>query len=288
VGPPTGKPPYRVIAPVAESVRLSGDHHRLVLRDPSVAEAAEPGQFLHLWVHSPEDIERPPSAAVLRRPYSISDVVSPDRVEIMLRVRGTGGRILAAKREGDRIDLIGPLGRGFRIRPGLRCAIVAAGGIGLAPVPFLVRVLASSVGRVVLLAGAGHDDAVPYSVSRSVPGRATIPELEALGADVTFVSEAVEGILITQVVEARLGEFTGDDVEMFAVGPRAMLKRLAEITEGCLPLQVSLEERMACGLGACRSCVVPVRAGNPPGYKTVCRDGPVFCSSEIDWGRLEP
>ncbi len=64
-----------------------------------------------------------------------------------------------------------------------------------------------------------------------------------------------------------------------------MLKRIAEIAEGRFPVQVSLEERMACGLGACRSCVVPSKDG---GYRTVCRDGPVFSASEIDWERLDP
>ncbi len=67
-----------------------------------------------------------------------------------------------------------------------------------------------------------------------------------------------------------------------------MLKRLAHITENCLPLQVSLEERMACGLGACRSCVVPARSQDGRAYATVCRDGPIFDASEIDWERLEP
>jgi len=67
-----------------------------------------------------------------------------------------------------------------------------------------------------------------------------------------------------------------------------MLKRLHEVTGEHIPLQVSLEERMACGLGACRSCVVPVKSESGPAYKTVCRDGPIFDSTIVDWERLEP
>jgi dihydroorotate dehydrogenase electron transfer subunit len=280
--------PRRIAAEVVESRRLAAAYHRLVLRAAEVAQTAEPGQFIHVWVHSPEDIEHPPSAALLRRPYSISRLSLPTDVEILLRVRGTGGRILAAKRAGDTIDLIGPLGRGFKFRPDLRTAVVVAGGTGLAPIPLLVQALASTLGRVIVMAGAERDAAIPYQVSRAAPGRATVPELAALGPEVTFVSESSDGLLVTELVEARLSEFDEATSDMFAVGPRAMLKRLAEITEGCLPLQVSLEERMACGLGACRSCVVPVRGESIPSYKTVCRDGPVFRASEIDWERLEP
>jgi dihydroorotate dehydrogenase electron transfer subunit len=154
-------------------------------------------------------------------------------------------------------------------------------------VPFLVARLAELGARVVCLAGAKTDEAIPFRVERPRAGRATLPEIEALGAAVTFVSEAVEGILITQLVEARLGEF-GDAAEMFAIGPPAMLKRLHEVAGVHIPLQVSLEERMACGVGACRSCVVRLRSDGGPRYQTVCRDGPVFPSSEIDWERLVP
>jgi dihydroorotate dehydrogenase electron transfer subunit len=275
-------------AEVAESRRLHGDNHRILLRAPEVAGVARPGQFVHVWVHAPEDVDQPPGVALLRRPYSISRLAPPDGVEIVLRARGVGGRLLAAKREGDVIDLIGPLGRGFEMRSNLRTAVIVAGGIGLAPIPFLVQTLASQPIRVVIVAGAAHDQGIPYEISRAARGRATVPELEALGAEVTFVAESVEGLLATSVLEVRLAEFDAATSEVMAVGPRAMLKRLAEITEDCLPLQVSLEERMACGVGACRSCVVPTRSENGPAYRTVCRDGPVFRADEIDWVRLEP
>jgi dihydroorotate dehydrogenase electron transfer subunit len=259
-----------------------------VLSSREIAAAARPGQFLHVWPHSPEDIVRPPFGAILRRPFSISAVSLPDEVELLLRVRGTGGRLVSARQPGDTLDVIGPLGNGFRIRDGLQLAVVVAGGVGLAPTPFLIERLVASGARVVVLAGATDDRRVPFAVDRPRAGRASIPALAALGAEVTFISEEVEGIVITEVLEARLGEFPTDgSVEVFAVGPRAMLKRLAEVTGSHFGLQVSLEERMACGVGACRSCVVPTRNLRGFAYQTVCRDGPVFLASDVDWERLE-
>lgn len=283
--PPPEHHRFRIQAELVESTRLAAGHHRLVLSAPAIAAVAQPGQFLHIWCHPPNEIDRHPCAAMLRRPYSISRLHAPDAVEILLRVRGTGGRMLAGKTRGDVIDVIGPLGNGFSLAENLGTGVIVAGGVGLAPAPFLVERLLARGARAVLLAGATDDERVPFAVARSPGGGATLPELAALGAEVSFVTEAVEGLLVSELLEGRLSEF-GDDATIFAIGPRAMLKRLAEITEGRRPLQVSLEERMACGLGACRSCVVPVRGAGGDAYQTVCRDGPVFSADQIDWEKL--
>jgi dihydroorotate dehydrogenase electron transfer subunit len=279
---------YRTQAIVAESRPLPGDHHRLLLRAPQIANAARPGQFINVWCHPPSEIDQPPCTALLRRPYSIARTHPADLVEILLRVRGAGGRLLAGTTAGQSLDIIGPLGRGFRVGAALRSAVLVAGGIGLAPMPFLVESLVARGVRAILLVGATDDTGVPFAVERLRPGHATLPELGALGAEVTFVSESVDGMLVSELLEAHLAEFSALGAEVFATGPRAMLKRLAELVDGRLPLQVSLEERITCGVGACRSCVVPARGSAGPVYRTVCRDGPVFCASEIDWERLEP
>jgi dihydroorotate dehydrogenase electron transfer subunit len=273
---------HRLRAEVVGSERLPGNHHRLLLNAPAIVAEAAPGQFIHVWCHPPDELDRPPAAALLRRPYSISRLHPPDLVEILFRVGGVGGGLLGDTSKGDALDIIGPLGHGFRLHKPPRTAVIVAGGSGLAPVPFLVQQLIARGARTICLAGAKNDDIVPFRVNRPRAGRAGLPEIEAVGAECVFVCEAVEGILITEVVELRLGEFTSD-TEFFAVGPRAMLKRLVEVTGPHFDLQVSLEERMACGLGACRSCVVPSAKG---GYVSVCRDGPVFDANEIDWERL--
>jgi dihydroorotate dehydrogenase electron transfer subunit len=284
--PGGGTDARRASAEVLGSERLPGDHQRLLLKAPQVARQAAPGQFVHIWCHPPDEIGRPPGSALLRRPYSISRLRPPDGVEILLRVRGIGGRILSQIPKGRLLDVIGPLGNGFRIRQSMRTAVIVAGGIGLAPVPFMIQALSSRLARVVLLAGAASDGKLPYRVEREPDKPASLPVLASLGAEVEFVSETVEGTLVSDLLEQRLDALDPDSDEVMAIGPRAMLKRLAAITEGRFSLQVSLEERMACGLGACRSCVVP--AANGAGYKTVCRDGPVFYAHEVDWERLQP
>lgn len=277
--------PHRLRARVVASEPLPGEHHRLALRAPAIVADARPGQFIHVWCHAPEDLDKPPAAALLRRPYSISRLTPDGDLELLLRVRGTGGRILAAMPAGRDLDVIGPLGNGFRIRDGLRRALVVAGGIGVAPMPFLVQALRAKGTEVRLLVGAVSDEAFPYPVARTAPGRAAVPDLDALDAEVSFVSQSVEGLLVSDLLEPRLGELDSDSDEIFACGPRAMLQRITELTAGCAPVQVCLEERMACGVGACRSCVVPMRG--EVGYRTVCRDGPVFSAEEIAWERLE-
>ena len=273
---------YRVQAEVVGSAALPGDHRRLTLRAPEIAAAAVPGQFLQVWCHPPQDLDRPPVAAVLRRPLSISQVHASGEVEVLLRVRGTGGVLLSRKVVGDVLDLIGPLGHGFETGPELRVAAIVAGGIGLAPVPSLVsRLVAQGV-----FAGATQDERLPYAVTRVAGARPTLPELEALGAEVEYTSEEVEGNVVGELLHARLIEFTGPGCGLFAIGPRAMMHSVYEIVGDRSPLQVSLEERMACGVGACRSCVVPIVGPDGPTYLTACREGPVFYAHQVDWGRL--
>jgi len=277
----------RVCAEVVESESLPGEHHRLLLRAPAIAGDAVPGQFIHVWCHPPEDIAQPPSAAILRRPYSISRVRLPDGIEVLLRVRGTGGTMLARTQPGAFLDVLGPLGRGFHASESVCTVVVVAGGIGLAPAPFLVETLAPQVDKVILLAGAAADESIPYRVDRGASYPATIPSLAALGAEVVFCSEKTDNLLVGDLLERRLSEFDQTSTEIMAIGPRAMLKRVAGMIGSRFRLWVSLEERMACGVGACRSCVVPVRYDDGA-YKTVCREGPVFDAAEIDWERLDP
>ncbi len=281
-----GRLVHRLEAPILESARLPAGYHRLVVRAPAIGAVAQPGQFLHVWCHDPTTIGTPPAAAVLRRPYSISRVWSGEAVEILLQVRGVGGRMLSGRRVGESLDLIGPLGKGFRIHDDLRTAVVVAGGSGIAPVPFLTETLVARGVRVVALVGAADDDRMPFPVDRAEPGRATLLPLEAVGAEVTFVAEAVEGKLVSEALEERLEELSGPGAEVMATGPVAMLRQVVKTAGESLPVQVSLEERMACGVGACRSCVVPVTGAEGIVYRTVCRDGPVFAGGEIAWERL--
>lgn len=276
----------RVTAEVVGSTPLPGDHHRVTLRAAGLVPRAAPGQFVLVWCHDPTDFDHPPAAAILRRPLSISRLHPPDRFELLLRVRGVGGTILSRARAGDRLDLIGPLGHGFEMPTEARLAVIIAGGIGLAPVPFLAETLVARGVRVILLAGATADERLPFAVTRE-GGRVAVPDLEALGAEVSYTSEAVEGALVGALLQARLNEFVEAGAWFYAIGPRAMMRHVAGIVGARARVQVSLEERMACGVGACRSCVVPVREGRGVQYLASCREGPVFDASQVAWEVLD-
>lgn len=275
---------YHVLAEVVENASLSGEHHRLTLRAPEIVACVQAGQFLHVWCHPPDEIAQPPSVALLRRPLSISRLRPPDHLELLLRVRGVGGNLLARKVVGDRIDVIGPLGHGFEVPSDLGLAVIVAGGAGVAPVPALVDVLVGQGIRVMTYVGGTDYDRSPFRLDRSDPRNVTIPYLRQIGAGAQFVSECETGLMVTEVFAQQ--DFGEVRTEVYAIGPRAMLMVLAAVCRGRFPLQVSLEERMACGVGACRSCVIPVTGPEGPGLATVCRDGPVFDAARVDWEHL--
>lgn len=231
----------------------------------------EPGQFIHLrcaWGYDP----------LLRRPLSVHDF-EPQSQEILLlyRVMGKGTAWLAERRPGDKISGLGPLGRGFVLPRGKRVAMVA-GGMGVAPLFFAARRALAYGNEVVFLQGARRREELWRS-----------EELRALGVEWEAATE--DGSLgFTGLVPDLLAHhltFRKFDC-VFACGPRDMLAAVAGIAGAHrVPAQVSLEEHMACGLGACRGCVVPVYQENGDvGYENVCSDGPVFSAARVVWENL--
>ncbi len=233
---------------------------------PGIASSAGPGQFVHVLCGSD-------SGRVLRRPYSIFSA-GEGRVAILLKRVGPGSEWLAEREPGDALDVLGPLGRAFP-RPGEGNTALVAGGTGIAPLHFMASSLAAGGRRARLFWGMeGGED------FGSLPGDlAGCMELEACSMD-GLRGEA----------ETVLDRFFSTGIEgyssVYACGPVPMLKRLEGALSGTgTPLEVCLEERMACGLGACQGCAVPVRS-TPGGYKMACREGPAFPAHEIDWERM--
>ncbi len=271
---------YHLQAEVRESAPLGANYHRLVLQAPQIVDSARPGQFVHL---------APPATAetlpLLRRPISISGIrPAAGCIELTFCLIGPGTRLLAIRRPGETLDCLGPLGNGFTLQSGKLCLLIA-GGMGIAPLRWLAAELAAKNNEVHLLAGAKSPEDFPGPLERQ-KDRLTLPELEALGIHTEFVSEK-DHLLVTDLLARRLPEVlaTGRNIQAYAVGPRAMFKALLPLLPENVPCQVSLEERMACGVGACRSCVVALRDLSPVGstYKRVCRDGPVFDIREVVW-----
>lgn len=210
---------------------------------------------------------------LLRRPFSIHRMAAGEsgEFEILFRVVGEGTRRLASTHVGERVDVLAPLGRGFRL--GTERPLLVGGGVGVAPLLFLAEtLLAGGTAPKLLLGGRSdrdvlcHDDfsclAVPYALAT---------EDGSLG----------EPGLVTLLLER---ELAGACAGVYACGPLPMLAAVAELCRReSVPCQVSMEAHMACGVGACLGCVVP---GVAEPYLRVCKEGPVFDAGEVDWGAL--
>jgi dihydroorotate dehydrogenase electron transfer subunit len=246
------------------------------LEAPDVARAAEPGQFLQVrpdWGRDP----------LLPRPFSVHRRLAgpggePRGVSILYRIVGRGTRLLTAVGRGDEVRILGPLGRAFDLS-GLegRCALVA-GGMGAAPLLFLAEA-----------AAARHEGAAPNA--EVILGA---PRADALVAEEEFRRTGLEVSVATDdgsmghhgtVVDLLANRLKGPRPpgRIFAVGPEPMYRSLREALNGRdVPCQISVERRMACGVGACRSCVVAWTGdGGRKTYVDVCRRGPVFDLKDV-------
>ena len=249
---------------------LIAHHYLLLLEEPQLASQAYPGQFLHLRV-------RDSLAPFLRRPFSIAGV-SPDKgtLQIVFRVVGEGTAVLSRVKKGSLLACLGPLGKGFKLSPHFSQAILLAGGMGIAPLLFLAQALAKEQRKAALFYGtASAAELLP--LSRFLP-RATEVYLATEDGGRGYHGR------VTELLAETLQGGSLKPAALFACGPRLMLRALvAQNRDWEFPLQLSLEENMACGLGACQGCAVKIRQGDRTSYRMVCSDGPVFEGQEVEW-----
>jgi len=244
----------------------------LSLELPKSVRSPKPGEFFMVKVGRDND-------PLLRRPLSLHRLITEDTFQIIYRVRGRGTRILSERKAGDKIDLIGPLGRGFEIPLYMDEAILVAGGIGIAPLFCLAEELRKRGKSVKLFIGGKNKKDILCE-----------RDLESLGLDLFISTEdgshGKKG-MITEILEDYLRvQVPKLKTQLYACGPKPMLKRVSGLAKAnSLRCYVSLEERMACGIGACLGCAVKVRSRKErfTEYKMVCKDGPVFNAEEIEW-----
>lgn len=252
--------------------QVGPDIHRLGLAcDQGYPEAA-PGQFVMVQIGAEP-------SPLLRRPFSIFGLIGQreklEGIELLIKVVGPGTTRLAALRPGQRLDLLGPLGRGFRVAPGSSLIYLAAGGVGVAPIHFLAADLVAlgiDAGRCrVFIGGQSRADLLCQD------------EFKALGMPVTITTDdgsAGDQCLVTDPLDIAIQEQIPDWV--YACGPPGMLACVAGIAESHqVACQVSIETMMACGLGACLGCAVKSRS-QKDAYLHACMDGPVFDATEIE------
>jgi dihydroorotate dehydrogenase electron transfer subunit len=280
-------------ATVVRNSRVKSNCFHLSVEAPGIARAALPGQFV--MVKAGEGLQ-----PLLRRPFSIHRIGyrctvrgvrpktenrKPHTIEILYEVVGQGTELLSAKKPGEYLDIIGPLGNGFDFgipNTENRTSILIAGGMGVAPLLFLAEKLqeikktgaGSSVDRgklkIRVLIGARTKDHILCE-----------KEFKKCGCDVTIAtddgSRGFKG-LVTALLTPLLTSVNRETI--YACGPKPMLQAMSGIAKRhALTAQFSLEAHMACGIGACLGCVVKTKAG----YRRVCKEGPVFDALEILW-----
>ena len=251
---------------IVSKTQITAGHFQMGLLCPYIARNTRPGQFIQVRVSRSYD-------PLLCRPLAVYRSRG-DVFDILFKVVGRGTRILAEKTVGDTMDIIGPLGNGFPVDDDFRRAILVAGGMGIAALMKLAEEIAER--RIIALIGASTRDKIVGET-----------DLIDLGVKVYIATEdgsAGHKGMVSELLEKILLEME-DSPRVFACGPAAMLKVIARIAARCnIPAYVSLEERMACGVGACLGCACQVIS--PEGetqYKMVCSDGPVFDAQEILW-----
>lgn len=247
---------------VVSNERVATSVCRIVLDAPRTAATVEPGQFVHLRITRHADF-------ILRRPFSVHRARG-ERLEILYQVVGRGTHALEDARPGDVMDVIGPLGHGWVIPEGATSALVVAGGLGAAPMGLLVERLAEQGTQVTLAQGApSAGKLLARELFDSLCRRAVVATDDGSAGTCGFVT----------VLSAELLERERPDV-VYVCGPEPMQRIVADqCAEAGVPCQVSLERLMACGIGACLSCVVATRGGQ----KRACVDGPVFDAADVVW-----
>jgi dihydroorotate dehydrogenase electron transfer subunit len=257
------------------SNRRTGAYHSITLVAPDVADKARPGQFVEIAVPGGRDF-------LLRRPFSIHQASRrggwAGTLEIVLEAGGPGTAWLAGVKTHDVLDVIGPLGRPFSYPAELTSCLLVGGGYGAAPIYFLAEELRARNKSISMILGARDHERVfkPIEGKRLADSVVVTTEDGSMG----------ERGRVTDVLPAAVAR-TGAQV-VYACGPNAMLRAVAEycLSRG-IPCQVAVEEMMACGLGVCWTCAVPMIAKDGRGWWNMraCLEGPVFNGARIWWDR---
>ncbi|MBQ8182039.1 MAG: dihydroorotate dehydrogenase electron transfer subunit [Ruminococcus sp.] len=247
---------------IAEKTAIARNIYSFTISCPEVAQIAVPGQFVHIRIGS----------FTLRRPISICGI-DPVKgtLRIVFEIRGEGTSAIANLNKGDVIDMLAPLGHGFTVNPDFKKVILIGGGIGTPPMLPLAKAYGE---KAVAISGFRNASAVILQEDFAAAGAETILCTDDGSAGIHgFVTQPLEELVKNGGVDA-----------VFACGPTPMLKRITEICkENSVYCEISLEERMACGIGACLGCACKTKRNDEEYFAHVCKDGPVFKAEEVLW-----
>ncbi|MDD4909224.1 MAG: dihydroorotate dehydrogenase electron transfer subunit [Candidatus Omnitrophica bacterium] len=257
---------YQEQAEIIRHFNIAPSRCKLILRAPTIAKRAKPGQFVHVRTSQSAQV-------LLRRPFSVHRArPQAGSIEIAYEIAGRGTELLSEKRPGVKLDIIGPLGNGFDTSSVSEAAILVAGGMGVAPLIFLAEKLTEGKrkkekGKIVVLIGA-----------KSKSHLICVNDFKKLGCEVRVATDDGSAGFKGKVTDLLRHYILRESASIYACGPLPMLKIIGDISrKHNIPAQVSMEQFMGCGLGACMGCVIETRYG----YKRVCHDGPVFDARDI-------
>ncbi len=254
-------------AKILSNEKISSGYFKVILDAPFVAEKGTPGQFVQIQCSDTIEL-------LFRRPFSIHKVEGKG-IEILYEVIGKGTELLSRKKKGDFLNVLGPLGSGFKVPS--TSAILIAGGMGVAPLVFLAERLKKT--KIMVLIGAKtKKDLLCENDFKKIATEVHIATDDGSKGYKGFVSELFEKLLRETA--------NSKSTKVYTCGPPLMLKSIAGICKKKkIECEVSVEEKMACGIGACLGCAVKVKGSNKNTfiYKLACKDGPVFNAQEIVW-----
>ncbi len=234
----------------------------MLLSAREIAELANPGQFINLYTGKGE--------MLLPRPISLCEINRKEgTLRLLYQAVGKGTQYFTTLQKNDTIKVMGPLGNGFFIDKKCQKHILIGGGIGVPPLLELAKTLQ---GTVSVLIGAKSNPIL-------------VKEFEKIGAAVFVATDDGSYGIHGTVLDILKKEALQADM-IYACGPKAMLKATSDWAEqNKMSIQVSMEERMACGIGACVGCTVKIKKDSKKDWENrkVCKDGPVFWGNEVAW-----
>jgi dihydroorotate dehydrogenase electron transfer subunit len=256
------------------SNKKAGPYHHMVFAVGEMAAAARPGNFVALSVGGEN------SASVLRRAFAIYRATDKGllggTIELVVAPHGAGSKWLCSLQIGDFVDLIGPLGTAFGIPTTPANTMLIGGGYGSAPLFALAELLKNRGCRVDMVLGASTAN----KIYAPLEGKRSVSSLTLTTDDGTA---GVHG-QITESIPRLIREFNTEVI--YSCGPMSMLNSINKIAQDFdLVHQCSVEESMACGIGVCMTCVVPVKVNEDIKMLRTCIDGPVMDGSAIIWDK---
>lgn len=259
--------------------------------------AATPGQFVQVLCRDPH-ADFSAQGPMLRRPFSIAGMrgtESEREIDLLGRVVGPGTAWLAARKPGDVVDILGPIGRGFSMPPNGHTALLVAGGVGLPPIRWLGEFLRKNAINCVAFYGALQRDLLPILL-RDAPATESVAsmcveEFARHGIACCITTDDGSCGMRGRVTDALAQYLSKPDapetLRVYACGPEPMLHGVAKICSARgIVCEVAMERVMGCGMGTCQSCVIPVfDRARAEGWRYVlcCNEGPVFDAATVQW-----